>query len=62
MANDTQSKVSVPVVINGIELHAMARVFSTGSRGFGLSGKVMIDGKMYQVGANLVEIGSKPKQ
>ena len=35
--------------------------FSTGSRGFYGHGKLVIDGKEYQVGANVVEIGTKPK-
>lgn len=34
--------------------------FSTGSRGYYGYGKVVIDGKEYQVGGNFVEIGTKP--
>lgn len=36
--------------------------FSTGSRGFHGTGKMMVAGKNYQVNIQLVEIGSKPKQ
>jgi len=43
-------------------LFADERTFSTGSRGFYASGKVQdADGKRYQISANIVEIGSKPK-
>jgi len=37
------------------------RDFKTGSKGYWGNGKIMIGGKRYQVGANVVEIGSKPK-
>ena len=43
-------------------LLAASRTFKTGSKGFYASGKVMIDGKMYQCSTNVVEIGSKPKE
>lgn len=33
--------------------------FATGSAGYNANGKVMIDGKLYQVSCNLVLIGSK---
>lgn len=36
--------------------------FSTGSKGFMLFGKTIIDGKRYQVVGNVVEIGSGPKK
>ena len=39
----------------------MPRDFKTGSKGYWGNGKIMIGGKRYQVGANVVEIGSKPK-
>lgn len=39
-----------------------AKKFKTGSRGFFVTGKFTAkDGKRYQLGMNLVEIGSKPK-
>ena len=36
-------------------------VFKTGSRGFYGNDKIKIGGKRYQVGCNVVEIGSKGK-
>ena len=36
--------------------------FSTGSRGFNASGKMLAGEKNYQVSVNCVEIGSKPKE
>jgi hypothetical protein len=39
---------------------AKEKVFSTGSKGYTVTGKILIDNKRYQVGCNLVEIGSKP--
>lgn len=36
--------------------------FSTGSAGWNANGKVVIDGRMYQVSCNLVAIGSKAEQ
>ena len=56
--------VSIRVRENGeavATLPATPKIFSTGSRGFRVNGKVVLGGKRYQVGANLVEIGSKPK-
>ena len=41
-------------------LVADTREFKTGSRGYYGSGKIVIDGKRYQVSCNVVEIGSKP--
>ena len=35
--------------------------FKTGSRGFNVMGKLQFGEKKYQVGVNIVEIGSKPK-
>ena len=39
-----------------------AKTFSTGSRGFNGSGKMLAGNKNYQVSINCVEIGSKPKE
>ena len=33
--------------------------FRTGSRGYSFSGKILWDGKKYQLTVNMVEIGSK---
>lgn len=38
------------------------RDFKTGSKGFMVFGKIIIDGKRYQVMGNVVEIGSRPKE
>jgi hypothetical protein len=35
--------------------------FKTGSRGFYGTGKMVAGGKKYQIGIQVVEIGSKPK-
>jgi hypothetical protein len=40
---------------------AVEKTFKTGSRGYYGSGKIEIAGKRYQVGVNIVEIGSKPE-
>ncbi len=41
---------------------ARPKTFSTGSVGFMVFGKLVIDGKKYQFTGNAVEIGSKPKE
>jgi hypothetical protein len=40
---------------------AVEKTFSTGSRGYYGTGKIEIAGKRYQIGVNIVEIGSKPE-
>lgn len=47
---------------NEYAIKAKEKVFTTGSRGYYISGKIEMDGKRFQLGGNLVEIGSKPKQ
>jgi hypothetical protein len=49
-------------VVNGIQnaIDSKEKVFSTGSRGFWVGGKIQIGDKRYQMSGNLVEIGSKP--
>lgn len=37
------------------------RTFSSGSRGYQMPFKVVLDGKNYQCQVQLVEVGSKPK-
>lgn len=51
-------QVAAAFQVGGVQL--VEKTFSTGSRGFNANGKVTIDGKRYQLSANLVEIGSKP--
>ena len=49
---------------NGVVVGVLSltqRTFSTGSRGYGANGKVVIDGKRHQVSLNVVEIGSRPQ-
>ena len=41
---------------------ARPKTFSPGSVGFMVFGKIIIDGKKYQLTGNAVEIGSKPKE
>jgi hypothetical protein len=36
-----------------------ATSFSTGSHGYHMAGKLVIAGKIYQCGINLIEVGSK---
>lgn len=40
-------------------LEAAERAFKSGADGYFLGGKVMIDGRKYQVSCNVVRIGSK---
>lgn len=56
--------VTVTLNIDGVEttLTAKEKTFSTGSTGFFLNGKAKGAGNdKYQVGGNIVLIGSKPK-
>ncbi len=43
------------------DVETKPKVFSTGSRGFVMYGKVTVNGKRHQITGNLVEIGSKNK-
>lgn len=58
----TQAK-PIPVVINGKELVAMAKEFSTGSLGWNINDKLQVEVAGHtvtvQVGLNLTIIGSK---
>jgi hypothetical protein len=52
---------SVKIAIESYgDVLAAEKTFSTGSRGYYGTGKIEIAGKRYQVGVNIVEIGSKP--
>ena len=66
---DFRSKAKpVAITINGVPLQAEAREFSTGSLGWSLNGKTMIDvggtPVSVQIGMNLTVVGSKelPKE
>ena len=53
---------SVKITFEGYgDVLAVEKTFSTGSRGYYGAGKIEIAGKRYQVGINIVEIGSKPE-
>lgn len=43
-------------------VNAKGKDFTTGSKGYYISGKIEMDGKRYQLGGNLVEIHSKKKE
>lgn len=53
-----QEQLSMAIQAGAINLKE--KEFSTGSRGFTVFGKALINGKRYQFSGNLVEIGSKP--
>ncbi len=68
MAKGTQTRKSEPregdalaVQIAGQTVHGMPVKFSTGSLGWYVTGKVMLDGKPAQIGASVVLIGTKPQ-
>lgn len=42
-------------------LQANPKNFKTGSTGYYAGGKIVLDGKRYQVSVSVVEVGSKPK-
>lgn len=54
------------LVLNGILLTAMPKVFSTGSYGWNFNQKTVIDvdgvGIEVQIGANITAVGSKPEK
>lgn len=50
----------VNIDIEGNKLSGNFREFTSGSKGWYISGKVMIDGVKCQVGCNIIVIGSKP--
>lgn len=52
------------ILVDGVTtgtIELRPKEFNTGSRGYHGNGKIVINGKRYQVGANIVEIGTKPK-
>lgn len=57
----TAAEQALPVTIAGQALMAERRQFSTGSCGYNANGKVVIDGRVYQVSLNLTAVGSKPE-
>jgi hypothetical protein len=58
---DEVARITVEVAGGILTVSAPPRVFSTGSRGYYGNGKVQApDGTRYQVGINIVEVGSRP--
>src|SRR5262249_34136955 len=60
LMSEKPKSVKVTVETYG-DVLAVEKTFKTGSRGDYGSEKIEIAGKRYQVGINIVEIGSKPK-
>lgn len=62
--SDTEDREMTIESDKGERRHVTIRpkTFRTGSKGYYVWGKVVIDGKRYQVSGNLVEIGSKSKK
>ena len=56
----SEVKQMLPVTIDGQSLTASFKDFSTGSKGWNINGKVVIDGLKCQVSGNIVILGSKP--
>ncbi len=62
--NNVQAEALAEVSVNigkAGTLIARAKTFSTGSRGYHASGKLVLNGKTYQTNIQLVEVGSKPQ-
>ena len=58
---DVDDLKPIQLTIDGQVLNALPKEFSSGSKGYYANGKVMIDGRMCQVGCNITIIGSKPE-
>lgn len=56
----SSAPTTITVTMEGNQLLADHRVFSSGSTGYHASGKVIIGGARYQVSCSVVLIGSKP--
>ena len=54
-------KQSISVSVEGQGVVGTIREFSTGSIGYNVNGKVVIDGHKCQVTGNIVIVGSKPE-
>jgi len=53
-------RTMLEVDIAGTKLSGEFRTFSSGSKGWYITGKALIDGVKCQVGCNVIVIGSKP--
>ena len=58
--SDAVKVVVSPDSSHDFNFYAYTKTFSTGSRGYHTSGKIILGDKRYQVNIMLVEIGSKP--
>lgn len=52
----------IAVQVEGQTVFGEPKQFSTGSRGWNVNGKVMIDGQKCQFSGNVIIIGSKTEQ
>jgi hypothetical protein len=55
-------RTMLEVDIAGTKLSGEFRTFSSGSKGWYVTGKALIDGVRCQVGCNIIVIGSKPEK
>lgn len=49
-------KAEVVVSIEGDEVRCPMRTFSSGKKGYGRYGKILIDGERYQVSCNIIKL------
>ena len=54
-------KKSIKISIDGKEFNAKVRKFKTGSTGYGIYGKHLIDNEVYQVSCNIVKVKNSAK-
>lgn len=60
-ADLTKYKQTVVLTIDGQSVVGTIRQFASGSIGYNLNGKIVIDEKKCQLSGNIVIIGTKPK-
>jgi hypothetical protein len=58
--HNMEQKLSA-LIKDNIAPNIAPKIFSTGSTGYYAGGKLVVDGKRYQVSLNVIEIGSKPQ-
>ncbi len=51
--------LGIQSVVHGIPIISQMRKFLTGSQGYNISGKVLIEGVVCQVSGNVIVVGSK---
>lgn len=62
MVDTSEVREVVSIDIEGNKLSGAFREFSSGSKGWYVTGKAVIDGAKCQVGCNIIVIGSKPSK